>query len=309
MTRMSKQHRSAFTLVELLVVIAIIGILVALLLPAVQAAREAARRSECTNNLKQLALASHNYHDTHKTFCPGQLMARGWGWSAMILPFMEQSTISDQIEYGQPMGAPVNIALVRTSIPSFLCPSASDVPDNGCPSEGGGEFQITNPGMAPANYVGNGGAFQNSFTALDNPKRMNGVFNRRVALKMKDIPDGTSNTALMGEMIHYNFMWDPRMYGNTRGNGTGHGTLACLRIGQRRINPPDTASTVVKREAMGSDHPAGANFAFCDGSVHFISDTIHHTATTWGHYDNNPNSLGTFQRLIARNDGSPLGDF
>jgi prepilin-type N-terminal cleavage/methylation domain-containing protein len=168
---MRRQFAQGFTLVELLVVIAIIGILVALLLPAVQAAREAARRMQCTNNTKQIALAMHNYQDTYKAFPSGQIVSGtigatstgwGWGWSTMILPQMEQSALAGQINCALPMAAPANINLVRTRLPAFVCPSATRIPANGIPITGG-SFQIVNPGVAPASYVGNGGAFTNSF--------------------------------------------------------------------------------------------------------------------------------------------------
>jgi len=116
-----------FTLVELLVVITIIGILIALLLPAVQAAREAARRMQCTNNLKQFGLALHNYHLTHKVFPYG---AGGggtwWSWSALILPFIEQNAIYDQIDFDKPYNAvhPVNNDVMKNFIAAYQCPSA-----------------------------------------------------------------------------------------------------------------------------------------------------------------------------------------
>lgn len=319
---MNRSGRLGFTLVELLVVIAIIGILIALLLPAVQAAREAARRAQCTNNLKQLALACHNYHDTYQRFPAGQIVSGvtgassagwGWGWSAMILPQMEQSTIRDQIDCGQAMAAPQNIGLVRTRIQSFLCPSATKVPENGVPTgnpSGSGAFLIANPGVAPASYVGNGGAFSNSFNPTEPADKKNGILMRDSGIRMADILDGTSNTALLGEAIHYDFLWDPKLYGNARSsNGSSDAGLALLRIGEQRINPPSNASQVVLRESFASYHPGGANFALCDGSVRFVGETIYHTGTTYAQWTADKTVLGTFQRLIARDDALPLGDF
>jgi prepilin-type N-terminal cleavage/methylation domain-containing protein len=138
------KSRVGFTLVELLVVIAIIGILVALLLPAVQAAREAARRSECTNNLKQIGVALHNYHDTHKMFPPGWIPQTGmpgggsgyaWGWGTAILPFMEQASLPDQIQYGKitiyaAAGDPAILPLMQTPIAPYRCPSDVGPPTN-----------------------------------------------------------------------------------------------------------------------------------------------------------------------------------
>ena len=130
----TKKHLQAkafqgFTLVELLVVIAIIGILIAMLLPAVQAAREAARRMSCSNNMKQMGVALHNYHASHNTFPAGYLTSgdvwAGFGWMAAILPFMEGETISEKIDYEAPQGShdPINQEIMKTYIASYLCPS------------------------------------------------------------------------------------------------------------------------------------------------------------------------------------------
>ena len=163
---MNVRRLRGFTLVELLVVIAIIGILIALLLPAVQAARESARRMQCTSHQKQIALALCAYHDIHKTFPWGQLVygnpadGWGWGWSAFILPQMEQSTARSAINFSQSLAAPGNIAIVRTRLSAFLCPSDASLPANGVTTPQPGPFTITNPGVAPTSYVWNGGAFE-----------------------------------------------------------------------------------------------------------------------------------------------------
>jgi len=126
----SDSRSRGFTLVELLVVIAIIGILVALLLPAIQAAREAARRTQCNNNLKQLALALHDYHDTYKVFASGYIPQTGWGWGTFILPFIEEQALYDQIDPNKrifgtngtsnPNGT---VRLATTELDAFRCPS------------------------------------------------------------------------------------------------------------------------------------------------------------------------------------------
>jgi prepilin-type N-terminal cleavage/methylation domain-containing protein len=138
-TVQNRATRSGFTLIELLVVIAIIAVLIALLLPAVQQAREAARRSQCKNNLKQLGLAMHNYHDTFGAFPPGWIAAtrgvgpdvngglNGFGWGAMILPMMEQAPVYNQFRFelsiNDTTGTPSNRSLIATSLPTFRCPS------------------------------------------------------------------------------------------------------------------------------------------------------------------------------------------
>lgn len=144
------KRSSGFTLVELLVVIAIIGILVALLLPAVQQAREAARRMQCSNHMRQLGLALHNYHSSHARFPSGYVSyatrdgngppntmidpltwdaAPGWGWQALLLPYFEQSQVADKVDYKQPIWAPINAAAVRARIPVLHCPSAAGPQD------------------------------------------------------------------------------------------------------------------------------------------------------------------------------------
>ena len=191
----------AFTLVELLVVIAIIGILIALLLPAVQAAREAARRSQCGNNVKQIGLALHNYHDVHKTFPryvyrtttgPSGLCSHWEGFSAhtMILPFMEQQAVYDVISglwKTTPDGhdgwrTGTFQAIRRTRIDTFLCPSDS--------SRSGGDTGNCNYPVSEGCSIG--------WTRPNNSEN-NGVFSREWDRKIADIRDGTSNTIMVGE--------------------------------------------------------------------------------------------------------------
>lgn len=197
-------RRKGFTLVELLVVIAIIGILIALLLPAVQAAREAARRSQCTNNLKQLALASHNYHDVHKCFPRYNYQATGgsaaWeGFSAhtMLLPFVEQQAVYDEVKRrmqntptpqdGWRIGHFTSIR--RTPISGFLCPSDTS-------NSGADTGNCNYPVSVGTNTGWDGG---NGVPGL-NKSRCNGVFPRAWGeVKMGDIKDGTSNTIAISE--------------------------------------------------------------------------------------------------------------
>jgi len=302
----SRVGRTGFTLVELLVVIAIIGILIALLLPAVQAAREAARRSQCTNNLKQICLAVHNYHDTYKSFPTGHIMnpgpGRGWAWSAMILPFVEQKPLHDQFDFEvNPTDAP-NDALMSTVLESFRCPSAASTPET--KNRDSQTFAITS-------YAGNCGMFRESFNQNHDRKRKNGVFLRQDAIKFADITDGTSNTLMMGELIYNDFGWDGYLYSRVNGSGNPGSTLCLVRMARRRINPPDSASQTVRREAFASEHPGGAQFGLCDGSVRFISDLIEHNDTTWGQYVLNGGSKtpATYQRLAGRDDGFPVSSF
>jgi prepilin-type N-terminal cleavage/methylation domain-containing protein len=251
-------REKGFTLVELLVVIAIIGILVGLLLPAVQAAREAARRMQCSNNLKQIGLALHNYNDVYKKFPSGQYYCRrdivcnnqratwlqGWGWSASILPFIEQGNISNALNYGLNMYDPVNVPIIQTPVGIFQCPSDGTRKPVQAPSN-----SATAPErIATSNYCGNGGSFSNSFVSHVEtgsgytPDWANGIMRRDSDHSFRDITDGTSNTILVGEVRHWNFTWDPTMYGHfDPPSRTACCTLALVRHGNQRLNPPRTA--------------------------------------------------------------------
>jgi len=317
--------KPGFTLVELLVVIAIIGVLVALLLPAVQAAREAARRMRCSNNLKQLALGLHNYHDVYDRFPSGQYFCKippcinrnewwqGWGWSASILPYIEQGPLASQFNFSLNLYDPRNVDLIKTPVKSFQCPSdvsrRAEIPPSGV---------ATAPErLATSNYCGNGGSFANSFETdivANDPDWTNGVLRRDSRHRFSEITDGTSNTFLLGEVTHFNFTWDPTLYGHWDvPSGTACCTLALVRHGNQPLNPPKTANNVVKREGFHSFHPKGAEFALCDGSVRFVSETIHNTSRqrttdTQANLFDGPN-YGTYQRLFSRNDGLSIGEF
>jgi prepilin-type N-terminal cleavage/methylation domain-containing protein/prepilin-type processing-associated H-X9-DG protein len=199
------RHRRAFTLIELLVVIAIIAILIALLLPAVQQAREAARRTQCKNNLKQIGLALHNYHDVHSMFpqgkvvgdmnyngCPSWIEGSGFSWRVMILPMIDQAPLyqanTDEdvgIHTCGPFGpgAAQRLTLLRTTIPGYLCPSDATL------------FFRTEK---PTNYPGIGGSTANAHH-WRTAQNVQGILTYRGA-RMRDIVDGTSNTAMVGEV-------------------------------------------------------------------------------------------------------------
>lgn len=191
-----------FTLIELLVVIAIIAILIALLLPAVQQAREAARRTQCKNNLKQLALALHNYHSAHSAF-PNQAGDSLYGYSALaqILPYIDQGNLHSEFDFSQPLQVglpwapavnPVMADIVRRPLPALLCPSESGDPIY---LDGSGNQ------WAGSNYLVNGG----SGRGVNYCSRVNdGLFWRGSKSKMRDLTDGSSNTAFMGETLFGN---------------------------------------------------------------------------------------------------------
>jgi prepilin-type N-terminal cleavage/methylation domain-containing protein len=205
---MNRQRNRGFTLVELLVVIAIIGILIALLLPAVQAAREAARRMQCSNNMKQIALALHNYHDVHKTFPPrGFFGAANTGppnlpyhhtWIGAILPFIEQQPLYDRVNRSLPVwGQPI----VGSSVPAIHCPSDSTAPASPAQSY---NIEWTNYAV-PTAWDWNLRKYRMVNTwdgAPRNNCRSDGIFMSDTTTNMADIKDGTSNTMIVAEVSY-----------------------------------------------------------------------------------------------------------
>jgi prepilin-type N-terminal cleavage/methylation domain-containing protein/prepilin-type processing-associated H-X9-DG protein len=215
-------RRRAFTLIELLVVIAIIGVLIGLLLPAVQKIREAANRMQCANNLKQIGLALHNYHDTDNRFPPGYVdrntnptstpdndLGPGWGWAAFLLPHIEQGNVYNQINFNQGVGVGSNVAVSQMALKVYQCPS--DPYQQAFPVY---DSNFTTPlcTVAHGNYVGNNGweeVFSNAGGAGDGSgsdglsgglgQAGNGPFFRNSRTRMADVTDGLSNTIFAGE--------------------------------------------------------------------------------------------------------------
>jgi prepilin-type N-terminal cleavage/methylation domain-containing protein/prepilin-type processing-associated H-X9-DG protein len=318
---MKTTKRHAFTLVELLVVIAIIGILIGMLLPAVQQVREAARRITCANNARQMALAMLNYESAFQHFPTGQSyraggapIGHGWSWSTHILPFLEQNNAYDALDLTLDLRESPNPEILAIVYEGALCPSDSSAVKL---------FHVNNTNnftfvLAKSNYAGCEGAFDNSFIERNDGRR-NGMFARNSAIEFGDISDGTSNTILLGEAVWYgngnrngvpgNFLWDTTWYARARINGVADSTSALLRGGQSRINTPSVASNARRRHSFGSDHPGGVNFAFADGSAHFVQVNINNNQTRWSQHRDGLQVIGTFQRLAARNDGLVNGDY
>ena len=321
-SRRRKNSIRGFTLVELLVVIAIIGILIGMLLPAVQQVREAARRVTCANNLRQIALAMLNYESAYQSFPNGHSyragaapIGHGWGWQTHISPFMEQNNYFNAIDMTLELGLSPNKELIANVYNGALCPS-----DSGAVKIFKVGGALSDPGIAKSNYVGCEGAFDGSF--LEGiPERRNGMFGRNSDVKIGQVNDGTSNTFLAGEATWYGngnrtgpggFAWDTVWYGraNHQGLGRAGSTSALLRGGQSRINTPSLgASNARKRHSFGSDHPGGVNFAYVDGSTHFLQVNINNNQTSWSQHRDGIQVIGTFQRLAARNDGLVNGEF
>ena len=298
------KRRQAFTLIELLVVIAIIAVLIGLLLPAVQKVREAAARMSCTNNLKQLGLAAHSYHDTHLSFPSGLHQFRAnnaFTGNTFLLPFMEQDSLFRMWDFAIPINnnnSRARDARTATVIKSYVCPS-DQLLDN--------PFEITtgNAGHSlgwhgATSYVGNYGT--KSYYPGDSDMKPDGVFymtgpngnpaNQNPA-KMGHVMDGLSNTLLFGERHH----WDPTFdalpdtptckeypirhwsaWGWTGGfKGTGH-VLGSSRVPINYRIPVGTTICLPEKDkrlnAFGSGHTGGANFCFGDGSVRFLPDSL-----------------------------------
>jgi prepilin-type N-terminal cleavage/methylation domain-containing protein/prepilin-type processing-associated H-X9-DG protein len=311
------RRRIAFTLVELLVVIAIIGILIALLLPAVQAAREAARRTQCTNNLKQIGLGFHNYHDVHKTFPPEAIRdptSQRWAWGTMILPFMEQRGLYDTInptQYGprDAFGVQPNHDAVAMRVDAFLCPSDDNLRDGRAWYFTASTYRngLSTGYLGKTNY-----RVAESVALYDAPPDSCHTF--------AEIRDGTSNTILAAE--------------SDEAERVGGTWVALVRstasVGFRSINPInsknvgsdgqrtfDDVQYPCARYIPGSQHPGGVNMAFCDGAVHFISETIDAAQGTDCGDDTGkmndpayvhkfwPMNVELFQRLYNIRDGRP----
>ena len=311
------KHRRGFTLIELLVVIAIIAILIALLLPAVQQAREAARRSTCKNNLKQIGLALHNYHETFGTFppaCtftirrPNRRNEAAWGWGTYILPHMEQGPLYNQLGVNtRTLERVVRNGslrrLMQTQLPVYLCPS-----DDSSPLNNRRRFRSDrNFQAATSNYVGNHGC---RWARVRQTRDSRGIFAtpRSHTVRIRDITDGTSNTIAVGERVFERPRCRAAVWvGIHDYNNTGiRGLQMILAIGNARINDPSTGRC---RRGYSSKHAGGAQFLFCDGRVRFLSDSIHYNNRSRCATNRNAARMGTFQRLISRMDGQPIGEY
>jgi prepilin-type N-terminal cleavage/methylation domain-containing protein/prepilin-type processing-associated H-X9-DG protein len=294
-------HRGV-TLIELLVAIAIIGVLIALLLPAVQAVREAARRVPCTNNLKQIGLGLHNYAQIHGALPPGYVSnwdpeflretGPGWGWASMILPQLDQAPIYDRIDFRRPIQDPTQATVRTVPIGVYLCPS-DDMPSRWTASVGlvkvnGGvieELLIPLCEVAGSNYVGVYGVGEPGVGG-------DGVFFRNRSVRLAEITDGLSQTLAVGERS-IQFL-------KGRGQATWVGTVPGAQFwscNSAASGDPDASGPCVKEDGSGmtlghtgeghgpgdpysdvnqfiSRHGRGAHFLFCDGHVNYLNNSM-----------------------------------
>ena len=291
-------RRSAFTLIELLVVIAIIAIQIGLLLPAVQKVREAAARLKCQNNMKQIGLGLHNYHDANFKFPPGGAAINtttaatndGMGFHVYILPYVEQSALFGQFNLAATFTTAPNRNLGAVRVPIYLCPSngtdvyTENASENAATGDRGWAAHyhgVMGPNdsasAAPVykvNYVNSKGA-----TTANGGQALQGVLGRDTEVALTQIPDGTSNTFLVGETS-----W-------TRGSGlavgyrvwhrgcNGNNGLACISCrnvgnGLGTVWAGGGANAAYNNFSFGSTHPGATNFLYCDGSVRAVSNNV-----------------------------------
>ena len=285
-----RYRKRGFTLIELLVVIAIVGVLVALLLPAIQGAREAARRAQCTNNLKQIGLSLHNHHDALRQLpagwngyqpagsTPDPEGEPGWGWASAILPYLEEGNTSVRLRPSVAVMAAIHDDVRTTSVPVYRCPSEFGEPLWQLDREDGSGALCK---LARANYVGNFG----TGAIEDSPSAGNGVLFHNSKVEFKQVTDGLSKTFMVGERssLHGDSTWVGVIPG-------GEEAMArVLGAADHTPNQPHTEhehhehdedETDAEHEHhdhlddFGSHHTGITLFVRCDGSVDAVSDMI-----------------------------------
>jgi prepilin-type N-terminal cleavage/methylation domain-containing protein/prepilin-type processing-associated H-X9-DG protein len=302
MVPLPRCRRNAFTLIELLVVIAIIAVLIGLLLPAVQKVREAANRMKCANNLKQLGLACHNYHDANLCFPPGRLKTTNpptepnpvdyHGWITYILPYVEQDNLVRGYRLDIPYSKAPNVSVGVTHLNVVTCPSAPDGRDlaSGAMTDYSAANIFITGGVMDnySDYNNNQALYHNSgVLRVLTPATLAGSSRGN---RMADITDGTSNTIMVAECAGREQHWlngrlddPPSFAGNWTGrwiNPNNHlevrgFDLTTKTQGWPRANPnPPCAINCTNAREVYSFHSGGANTAFADGSVHFLKATL-----------------------------------
>jgi len=296
---------NGFTLIELLVVIAIIAVLIALLLPAVQQAREAARRSQCKNNLKQLGLALHNYHDTFSILpvenprCPADgppVGSKRWGWIPMILPYVDQGALYNNLDFNIAAWQGTNFQYLQKVYPGFLCPSDP----LGAQLLEEELFAAPTWIISQADYSAVIGDYQNSTGVGETPTFGNvpclnpvrGMIGRwGWSARFRDAPDGLSNTFCLGESIGALCIvqnWGVQNFGTT-----AH-PINYMNASLSASLPTQAAPRWDESIGFRSHHVGGCHFLLGDGSIRFVSENISGT---------------TYRALGSRNGGEISGEF
>jgi prepilin-type N-terminal cleavage/methylation domain-containing protein/prepilin-type processing-associated H-X9-DG protein len=295
--------RRGFTLIELLVVIAIIAVLIALLLPAVQAAREAARRAQCTNNLKQIALASHNYISAQNVFPQGiqfQGPYQGYCWTSggctvPLMQYTEQQPLFNAVNFNWNMYTAPNSTINAAGIGLLWCPSDPIITGQRYSYPAGTEsLDGSNLTMTYTSYAANSGEWFNFAATLVGPtgtcyyssdstpggQQMNGIIYLLSHVGLQSITDGTSNTMAFSERAHGKLPGADTTCWNWWTSGNYGDTMFCTFYPMNPFNKiPDYTGMLdggvdAYPSTPSSFHPGGANFAFCDGSVKFLKDSI-----------------------------------
>ena len=269
----SKTRPAGFSLIELLVVITIIGILISMLLPAVQSAREAARRISCSNNLRQIGIGLHGYHAAHDCFPPGCIEpthrksnGRQFAWSALLLPYIEQVALHAAIDFSKPCYDAANAQAAATVLATYICPSTARssplVQGRGATDYGGLYGEAIPPNPADGSWLAE-----------------NGMMIYDCSFAIVDIHDGASNTLIVSEDCG----WGDAQWING------------LNIFDQKygvnFEPPNPR---LRENEIRSDHPGGANGAFCDGSVRFLTENM---------------DLRILEAIITRAGGEIVGEF
>lgn len=284
-----------YTLTELLVAISLIVVLLTLCLPAIQHARQDARQTQCQNNLKQLGLALHNYHDAARTFPPGWTQHHPqagpetrFGWAVFILPYLDQVVIYKRLNFQTQQPEP--LALFQTRLAVYRCPTDPTADLNSQRGDFGTMNYSANFGpVAPPRWLHNGlSAFWPG--QAPTPSTTFGLAFLNSLVRVSDIRDGTSNTILIGERSATS---GAAIWMGVRGNEFENDQVTDCSPGHE-INANEAA--------FSSRHGGGAHFLFCDGTVRFLSERI----------ESGPGEereMKTYQKLSHRSDGNPVGNF